>query len=340
MRRNATITALTTFVLAVTTTTPTLAADIPYVDDGMLYQQEAASSAPPVPVGILATRILDQNRTNNIILVLENDPNQDDPHLVSGALHRVDTTTWNAAKVADGIMSAKLSPRGNAAVVWRDDDTVDMVNLDGDVLANIGIHGAAPIYSHSGNLISYQKLADVSDDGSRQTLFELAQGIAIYDLRTQQERLVTFDPEDFAPAGFSRNEKKLYFNSTRAYEDAPQSHVASVWVVDLESGKTERLTNRSSKLVRQGTVVPIIDADALWTTDRGTAISSTDSESGVWIYNFSPSGITVSASHLADGGTPQWTKRDEIFAAKVLIEGKPSWRTHHIQANNRNGEGQ
>jgi len=231
---------------------------------------------------------------------------------------------------ASDAISSSLSPDGRMAAIWTKGHEVVLADASGAVLQKIGIHGAAPIFSHDGNLVAYEKLADESPDGDDQSLFEMAQGIAVYDLRTGQERLVTDGGvDDFAPVGFSKDMNLLYFNSTRPYEWSPWNHVASLWVVDLKSGKTQRLTNMDEDAVRRGNMVPTISPKAIWSSDRTVAITSYGPEKGVWKFVLSATG--ASASHIADGDSPQWVVQDQSFAVRVISNGKPSWNKINLR---------
>lgn len=231
---------------------------------------------------------------------------------------------------ASDMVSSSLSPDGMMSAVWTKNHEIVVIDSGGSVLHKIGIRGAAPMFSHDGNLVAYEKLADSSQDDSEQSLFEFAQGIAVYDLRTGKERLVTDGGgDDFAPVGFSKDMSLLYFNSTRPYEGSSGNHVASLWVVELKSGKAERLTNTSEKQVQNGVVVPIVGENPLWSSDRTMIISSIGSESGVWKFALTSRG--VSAVRIADGDSPKWVVSDESFVVRTISDGKTVWRTLRVR---------
>jgi tricorn protease-like protein len=307
----------------------TMASDLSFVQNGRLYKSQVGQGKN-TQLNVLADRIVDENKQHQQLLVLENAITGGDKH-IGGKLKLINTNKWSSKEVARGVLNARLSPKGNEMVVWNDEDVVTVENLDGDLLQTIGIHCAAPIYSHTGNLIAYMKLADLSDDESHQDLYEHAQGIAVYDLKSNIERLVTFDPEDFAPVGFSEDENKLFFNSTRAYAEDPENHIASLWMVDLISGQVERLTNLSISEIEKGNHTPILNDGAVWSSDRLTAFSATDPEDGTWRYQFTKNGKLVSAIHFLDGDSPRWIEQDRVLANKVLMDGKVNWRTFNLQ---------
>jgi len=234
------------------------------------------------------------------------------------------------AAFASDVISSSPSPDGRMTASWTKKHEVVLTDASGATLQKIGIHGAAPLFSHDGSLIAYEKLADESPDGDDQSLFELAQGIAVYDLRTGQERLVTNGgSDDFAPVGFSKDLSLLYFNSTRPYEESPWNHVASIWVVDLKSGRTQRLTNLSEDAVMRGDMIPTISPKAIWSSDRTVAITSYGPEKGVW--KFVLTANEISAFRIADGDSPEWAVQDRTFVTRVVSNGKTSWNKINLR---------
>lgn len=300
-----------------------LAQDLPFVQDGKLYKTQT-EKGKNVSFGIEADRIIDRNQKFDQLLIAEKSSQVGNDRHVGVKLRLVNTKTLSARDISDGVFQAKLSPNGNAVVIWNDEDQINVVNLEGDILLSLGIHGAAPTYSHTGNLIAYQKLADTSNDESEHGMYE-SQGIAIYDLKSNTEKLVTFDSEDFAPVGFSSDESKLFFNSARDYPEEPGNHIASLWVVDINSGSVERLTNQSVSEIKKGNFTPILSDNAIWSSDRQVALSSVDSEDGTWKYKFAKDGKLVSASHFSDGDSPQWVEQDRIVACKVKMGNNVHW---------------
>jgi WD40 repeat protein len=293
--------------------------ELPYLDGNHLTLYRLGANKTE-RLSIPASRILDHSTHHGALLAFERTTN------LGGTLTAVNTKTWESRIIAHDVIRAKLAPTTNAIVAWFKGNTIELLDTDGEFLLNIADNATAPIFSHDGRLLAYQKLAVAYTD-DEQDSFEYAQGLAIYDLKRNTEVLVTDHPEDFAPIGFSPDMRVLFFNSTRAYEDDPVSHVASVWAVSIASGAITRLTNRSSVDARRGIHVPIVDENAIWTSDRRTAISATDSESGVWRHTFNIRGDAVMSERLADGNSPIWVERDHKFATTVLDNGRATLRT-------------
>ncbi|WKZ29372.1 MAG: hypothetical protein QY323_01420 [Patescibacteria group bacterium] len=233
--------------------------------------------------------------------------------------------------LADDVITASQSPDGALEAVWTKNHEVLLVDPNGSVLQKIGVHGAAPIFSHDGRFVAYEKLADGSADGAEQSLFEFALGIAVHDLQTGREYLVTNGgSDDFAPVGFSRDLSMLYFNSTRPYDDSSGNRVASLWVVNLKTGETKRLTNVDEEAVRNGRMIPTISpTTALWSSDRVTVFTSYGHETGVWKFALTDS--SASATRIAEGDAPQWVVPDKSISVRTLVDGKDVRHTINVR---------
>lgn len=308
------------------------AGELPFVENGVLYSSPAESSVVQDATTLGKGKILAHNPTAGKLLYVTPQNTQGTDVLTGGNLMLVDMATLGEQLVATNVIAASLSPDGTAMVLWNKDHEIHLTDSVGTVSGRIGMYGAAPVFSHNGRFIAYLKLADVTLDSAPQSLFEHAQGIAVYDVRTGRETLVTDGGlDDFAPVGFSLNMTKLYFNATRPYAGSPQNHIASLWVVDLTSGKVERLTNTDEKAVKQGIVVPTVSENALWSSDRTIVISSNGKEQGIWLFSLAPSVGTLEATHIADGESPQWLVSDESIVFRAISDGKSAWHILNIR---------
>lgn len=296
-----------------------------FVDENRLARFSRVTGVPE-RTDFMVSIILDRNVRAEKLLVGEN------TSPTTSTLSILDTQSDEVRVIAQDVIRAKFSPSARKVVTWRHDNSIELLDVDGTPPILITSRGVAPIFSHDGNFVAYLRLADTHDDG--QELYEYAQGIAIYDLRSNVEVMVTDHPEDFAPVGFSADMSALFFNSTRPYEDDPVNHVASVWSVHLTTGVTTRLTNRSSVDVRRGTLVPIVDEHALWTSDRRVAVSATDSESGVWCFTFNADGTVTNWERVADGDSPTWVHQDQSYASRVFEDNRPTMRVWPLRAHN------
>jgi hypothetical protein len=316
--------------LSVAQTTP--APHPSYVENGTLYSATANNDLSQKAADNVS-RILDQKPQKNRVLYLTNSDKGSTDAGTGDDLFLLNTDNQIAHLIARNVVSAVLSPDAAKVAFWNKEHKVRIVTSDNMPLREIEGHAAAPIFSHDGNLVAYQKLADYSPDGDPHGLFESAKGIAIYDLRTGEDRLVTTGGmDDFEPVGFSLDKTKLYFNSTRPSEKSPQAHVASLWVVDLRSGKTTRLTNiKQVDGHSSDELTPIISQSAIWSSDHKTVISSNSSKEGVWIFNFSENGGLTSAIQMGDGDSPQWVVPDKRVVFRAATDGKNTWRQVNLR---------
>lgn len=230
----------------------------------------------------------------------------------SGDVWHVNMISGNQIRIFERAMDAQLAPKGNQIVVWTEGHRLYLLDNTGRLLKQIGVHGAAPLFSHDGRFVAYEKLADSSFDGAEQSLFEFSSGIAIYDLVTGKENLVTNSQggEDFLPAGFSSDFKTLYFNSTR-------TGIASLWSVDIKSRDVQQLTNIGKNAPP---FVPILSETAIWTSDRKLAISEIDGE--IWLFSFDNNGAFLGASMLHPGQNVRWLNKDST----IIFRSENQWR--------------
>lgn len=247
-----------------------------------------------------------------------------DEHFHGGELILESDLENTQISIAQDVLSADLSEDGLLVAAWNTDNQILLFTSEGKEIKRVGLHGASPIISQDKKYIAYNKLSNEGSD-----LQELSEkspyGIAIYDLVTNKEDVITNSSDDFQPVGFSKDMTKLYFNSTRAYANAKKSysnHVASLWMVELATKKVTRLTNTNEELVMKGVMVPIIDVRALWSSDGRTVISSTDMDSGVWQYKFNDDGTLLSAKKIGSGTSPKWSEMDKKINISSKVNGQ------------------
>ena len=308
------------------------AGELTFVENDIIYFSRSGSSLIQDTSVVNKGRILTHNTMARKLLYVTPQSTQGTDILTGGSLMLMDLDSLEEQLVSTNVISANLSSDGTRVVLWNVDHEIYLTDSSGVVLKRIGVYGAAPIFSHDGSLITYLKLANVSPDGDSQSLFEHAQGIAVYDMKTSREVLVTNGgSDDFAPVGFSLSMTKLYFNSTRPFAGSSQNHVASLWVVDLESEKVERLTNTDEDMVKQGLVVPTVNENALWSLDRKTIITSNGKEQGIWLFSLDPLGGISEAVHIADGESPQWLLYEKSIIFRGTSNGKSVWHIQNVR---------
>ena len=116
------------------------------------------------------------------------------------------------SKLHDGVFSAYFHPQSISVVIWTVEHEVLLVHpTDGSVIRRVPGRAAAPIFSQDGTLLAYEKVADPLPDGGTPDLVGFSPGIAVLDLSSGVERLVTHDSRgnDFEPVAFSSDNQLL-----------------------------------------------------------------------------------------------------------------------------------
>jgi hypothetical protein len=223
------------------------------------------------------------------------------------------------AKLYDGVLNAYIHPRAISVVIWTVEHEVFLIRpIDGTVIMRVPGHAAAPVFSQDGRFLAYEKLADSSPSGDKQDLFEFSPGIAILDLSSGVERLVTHDSRgnDFEPVAFSLDNQVLLFNSTR------DSGVASLWAVGVDKGDIRKVTNNR---VQTPDITPILSQRLLWSTDSSIAISLVGGE--IWRYDFAVDWNVTRASHIGGGDSIYWLAQNET----LMVGNGGHWKALAIQ---------
>lgn len=332
MKLEFTLAAFAAFLFAISTG-PAYAESIAFVQgEGLYLADEATAQDSQVLLEKGVRRLFNKLPVEGKIFSLVQEEEAHTDHDVGFQLVKFDVNTRASETVMSDVVTASYHARGNKFAVWDSQHVVQVITAEGIKTTRVPGYGAAPLFSSDGRYIAYLKLADVSVDGASHTLFENAFGIAVYDTKTGESKLVTNGGgHDFAPAHFSRDMQKLYFNSTRPYPDAEGDHIASLWVVDLQSGVEVRLTNQDKQWVQARGVTPILGEDTIWSPEGDMAISSNGLSEGVWLFTFSDDGYSVRSSKIADGESPQWVVPGSVVAFRSYNEGRGFWRTLKLQ---------
>jgi len=298
-----------------------LAVELPFLEGGTLYKSsiDGLPSSAKKKVASNVDRVLHYTHSTGKLLYTTNPVNDEKV----GDLWLANMATNETTQIARGVIDAHLSPDGAMVAFWNKYHEIHLVTAEGTPLAQIGSRGAAPLFSHNGKLVAYEKLSDISFDEDDQSFFEFAQGIAVYDIATKQETLLTRTEhgEDYAPVAFSSDLSRLYFNSTR-------TGVASLWSVNIDGSGLRQITNINSPPSLSAARIPVISQVALWSSDRLIAISSIGAEKEIWLFRFTRDGTLPEARLLAHGELPQWLVDDRTVIFRA-VNGK--WQTYHIQ---------
>ncbi|MHB8860721.1 MAG: TolB-like translocation protein [Minisyncoccota bacterium] len=244
----------------------------------------------------------------------------------------LDPKTGQNRVIAKNIWTAHLSPDGSRIVAADSDNKVHLFDLQGNEKARIGNNGSNPIFSSDGKYVVYQKLADTGRD-----FFDLssnAKGLALYDISTEQERMLTNNSGDNSPIGFSANGKYFYFTAGRPYESSVfgiTNIVYSLYSLDMNTGIVRRLTNVDERQATVGgPILSFISQDALWTADRLKAIAD-EGHGNIQEFIFDGKGGLVSVEHIADGDSPRWVEQDKTFAVRVTTNGNEHWQVMNVK---------
>lgn len=218
----------------------------------------------------------------------------------------LNTLSGQETKVSDSVSFAAFSSSGKfIAVENPTTGGIELYSGDGVFLKKIGAYGAFPLFSTDGKQVAYYKFASTS---FTKGLPYDPLGIAIHNLETGEEVLVTSNNEGGKPLAFSTDSKKLYFNSIKA-----SAH--SLGVVNLASHEVKQLSG---------------DYDwRYFSVKKNVLVSSNEkamisvSESGIGMIMFNDKGEVSSVKILADGTNPRWFKQDEIIAYRAQgVSGK------------------
>jgi WD40 repeat protein len=304
-----------------------------YAQDGKLYVSTLSSD-----VTVLADKVghlMGQTSNGQILYIaaLEHSENHGGGAGIDGSdLVVLDTQTGESRVIAKDMWTAQFSPDGQEIVAADSDNKVRLYSIDGTEKAQIGNNGSNPIFTHDGKYVAYHKLADEGEDFHR--LFENAKGIALYDITSGKERMLTDHSGDYRPIGFSADLKYFYFNAGRPYESSVLGIInieSGLYSLNMDTGIVTRLTNVDErKALDDGQTMSFIAHDALWTSDRLTAISGIGHH-GTYEFVFDGMGGLKSVERVSDGDAPRWVKQDKSFAVRTVADGKESWNVIDIK---------
>ncbi len=244
----------------------------------------------------------------------------------------LDPKTGQSRIIAKNIWVAHVSPDGTYIVAADSDNKVHLFDMNGKEEARIGNNGSNPIFSTDGKYVIYQKLADTGRD-----FFDLssnAKGLALYDISTGKERMLTDQSGDDSPIGFSADGGYFYFTAGRPYDHSIfriTNIVYSLYSLDMNTGEVRRLTNVDERQATVGgPMMSFISQDALWTADRLKAIAD-EGHGNVQEFIFDGKGGLVSVEHIADGDSLHWVEQDKTFAVRVSTNGAEHWQVMNVK---------
>jgi Tol biopolymer transport system component len=202
-----------------------------------------------------------------------------------------------------------------------------IIDMDGAVVQELPEYMFSYIvWNNAGTGVAYTKVSTTScgKNGETNDIMDseyCVDGLAFFDLESGEETLLTDSGEDYGVVNFSPDDTELYFQSTRAYDDNTIDHVNSVWVIDIATKETERLTNREysdSVAYEPG----LNKKDVLWSVENTVY---TVYEGKVWKFDFSP---TLKAPEfIMEGDTLRWGDERNSIVAHTHRDGRDMWET-------------
>jgi Tol biopolymer transport system component len=312
-----------------------------YVEDGVLYQLPTAAGATRASILVQDARVsvLHVNHDLNETLFMASPKNPKNPDYTihgKGELWLLDEAGTARKVSSEEPIDASLSPDGTQIAFVSDlAKKVKILTRDGALIRTLpGRSWGTIVWSHDGKRVAYTKLASPPCEEGRDIInSDLCKvGIALFDLESGTEAILTEDGNDYGPTAFSPDDSKLYISSGRPYVEWPEAHVVSDWMVDLATKQAKRLTNHFRGFEAQMDYVPTLNkADTLWSSDGSVAFSSRAFSEGTWMFSFSPAGEIEDAKHIADGDSPRWLVRDSTAITHVIRNGKSAWQPVVLQ---------
>lgn len=184
---------------------------------------------------------------------------------------------------------------------------IRILDRTGNEIGRVGGHGSSPIFSGDGTKIAYLKMDDnqMGDMGSY-----AFRGISVYDLATGKETVVSDNPEDYNPVGFSSDGSRLLFISGRGGRE-------SLW--------SKKISATGSPALMSDTNVSVhIDSQGPWSSDGFSVVgasSQQQSESMLSLFTISPDFTSASVEVLGKGTSPRWKVQDKV----IEFKGEQGW---------------
>lgn len=184
---------------------------------------------------------------------------------------------------------------------------IRILDRTGNEIGRVGGHGSNPVFSGDGTKIAYLKMDDnqMGDMGSY-----AFRGISVYDLATGKETVVSDNPEDYSPVGFSSDGSRLLFISGGGGRE-------SLWSKKISA-------TGSPVLISDINVSVYINNESVWSSDRSSIIgwsSQGQPEPIISLFKISSDSTSASVEVLGKGTSPRWKVQDKI----IEFKGEQGW---------------
>ena len=138
------------------------------------------------------------------------------------------------------------------------DQTAHLMGIDGENDRLIGVHGGSPIFSPDGEYIAYLKKSDepgLTWDGMNPYS---PQGIALYDITHNTERMITTNKKDGGIIAFSADEAGIYFHSERG------DNYSAIYYADINGVDSVRRAEGELMFEKYRVLLAVPDTFFLW----------------------------------------------------------------------------
>lgn len=161
-----------------------------------------------------------------------------------------------------------------------------------------------PDLSADGQFLVYQKL---NPDWRPGDYYDKALGLAILNLTTGKEQLLTDNGEDFNPFWFPNGQNILFFSRSK-------EGLASHFMINPDGTNRKQLTNSGEKFVSNSTV-DIPSEKPAWSPNGKYLVYESDKE--IWINEFDLNN-NIKAKQIAYGKNPQWLSNDNLSIISTI----------------------
>lgn len=195
-----------------------------------------------------------------------------------------------------------------------------VVNIDGSNKTKVAEKALFPDLSRDGQYLVYQKL---NADWQPGDYSDQALGLAVLDLKTKEEKLVTKTFEDFSPIWSPNGEKIAFFSRS------PEG-LASLFMVNADGSNRVQLTNIGQTVFSDKTV-PSLSERPIWSKDGKHFIYESDRV--IWHLEFNEAqSQVVKAEKVAYGIDPEWKEDGKsITVVTSPIGNKKSIQTINLE---------
>lgn len=212
--------------------------------------------------------------------------------------------------IADGVLRAAFNRKGDKVLFNTRELDLYLSNPDGSGKIKIQEKADKFEVDPTDRRIAYQKL---NSDWKVNEYYDRALGIAVMDLETGKETLLSQTADDFNPFWTPSGQKILFFSSS------PEG-LASHFIMNPDGSERTQLTNHEQVYVTDQTI-PIPSEKPIWSKDGRFLVYESDRE--IWVNEFDADHTRVVRSqHIGYGKDPQWIADGKLLSIVVAKSEK------------------